>query len=304
MAAYNAAAHVGRAVESVLAQSVPVDEIIVVDDGSTDGTAEAVSRYARAVRCVSLPANQGAPSARNVGIGEARSEWVSFLDSDDEWLPHMVEAQRELTRRSPDLRWSFCNVRVLRGGAAWNGHVPRDLQREARRSGRLDFFAAYARKVPFGVGGVFIHRSVFADVGLFDPALRRGEDRDMWWRIAMKHPLVGFTPDPGFQYHKDTPGSLSKGAPNRDLELSNVLLNMRRAQALGPEVASRAFPAFRNLAAGYALRAAARSLEIRPELLSEAARLLPLRPGERLLAGLLRALPRSVALKLPWARAG
>ena len=90
---YNRRDHVLRAIKSVLAQTVAVDEIIVVDDGSTDGTAEAIgSRYGSSVRLFRQK-NGGVAAARNRGIREARGEWIALLDSDDIWLPTKIERQ-------------------------------------------------------------------------------------------------------------------------------------------------------------------------------------------------------------------
>lgn len=92
---YNRRRQVLSAIDSVLAQTAPVDEIIVVDDGSTDGTAEAVcSRHGSDVR-VFRQGNAGVSAARNRGLREARGKWVAFLDSDDVWLPTKIERQFE-----------------------------------------------------------------------------------------------------------------------------------------------------------------------------------------------------------------
>lgn len=88
--AYNRASTVGRAIDSVLAQSFPVREVIVVDDGSDDETASVVSAYGHSVRLIQQP-NLGASLARNRGVEEARGEWIAFLDSDDYWLPGHLE---------------------------------------------------------------------------------------------------------------------------------------------------------------------------------------------------------------------
>jgi glycosyltransferase involved in cell wall biosynthesis len=82
---FNRREYVQRAIESVLSQTVPVDELVVVDDGSTDGTAEVIQRRFRGHTRVVRQENQGVSGARRRAIREARSEWVAFLDSDDEW---------------------------------------------------------------------------------------------------------------------------------------------------------------------------------------------------------------------------
>lgn len=112
--AFNRRTYIGRAIDSVMRQTVPVDEILVIDDGSTDGTAEAVeSRYGNAVRVV-RQANTGPGGARRHGILEAGGEWIAFLDSDDEWLP---DRNNELLRAAEsvpdDVAWIFGDLRIV-----------------------------------------------------------------------------------------------------------------------------------------------------------------------------------------------
>jgi hypothetical protein len=89
---YNRAAILRRSIESALRQSHPVKEIIVVDDGSTDQTAQVVSQYSSRIHYV-VQRNAGGAAARNRGVAMAQSKWIAFLDSDDEWLPHKTEMQ-------------------------------------------------------------------------------------------------------------------------------------------------------------------------------------------------------------------
>lgn len=84
--AYNAGEYLGRAIDSVLAQTQPAAEIIVVDDGSADNTADVAQGYGERIRFIQQE-NAGASVARNTGIEAAASEWIAFLDADDEWLP-------------------------------------------------------------------------------------------------------------------------------------------------------------------------------------------------------------------------
>ncbi len=112
--AFNRRNHVSRAIDSALAQTVPADEIIVVDDGSTDGTAEVVeSRYGSRVRVV-RQANTGVAGARRRGIQEARGVWIAFLDSDDEWLPDRNSELLWAARHVPsDVAWIFGALRIV-----------------------------------------------------------------------------------------------------------------------------------------------------------------------------------------------
>lgn len=111
---YNRRAHVLRAIDSILRQTRPVDEIIVVDDGSTDGTAEAVAaRRHSNVRVIQQP-NLGVSGARLRAIREARGEWIAFLDSDDEWLPDRQQKLNRIADRLPsDVAWLFGDLRIV-----------------------------------------------------------------------------------------------------------------------------------------------------------------------------------------------
>ncbi len=111
---YNRRNYIFRAIDSVLAQTVPVDEIIVVDDGSTDGTLEAIgSVYGPEVKVVRQE-NMGVSVARKRAIDEAQGEWVAFLDSDDEWLPERNAAfLRAISIVPPKVAWIFGNTRYV-----------------------------------------------------------------------------------------------------------------------------------------------------------------------------------------------
>jgi len=112
--AFNRRIHIARAIDSVMRQTVPVDEILVIDDGSTDGTAEAVeSRYGDTVRVVRQP-NGGAARARRRGIEEARGEWIAFLDSDDEWTHGRNRELLQAAEHVPaDVAWIFGDLRIV-----------------------------------------------------------------------------------------------------------------------------------------------------------------------------------------------
>lgn len=111
---YNRRPHVLRAIDSILAQTRPVDELIIVDDGSIDGTADAIcSRYEGTVRVI-RQANTGVCGARLRAVQEAQGEWIAFLDSDDEWLPDRQEELATIADRlPPDVAWLFGDLRIM-----------------------------------------------------------------------------------------------------------------------------------------------------------------------------------------------
>jgi len=104
---YNREGFLGSTLDSILSQTVPPAEVIVVDDGSTDGTREMVSsQYGDRVRYVSIP-NSGVCRARNIGVGSSRCPWIAFCDSDDLWLPRRLEAQIQLCGLDPRVEYLF-----------------------------------------------------------------------------------------------------------------------------------------------------------------------------------------------------
>src|SRR5262245_50677398 len=118
---YNRAALIVESVESVLAAVATGDEVIVVDDGSTDDTAKVLSAYESSIRYVRVP-NGGVGAARNLGIREARHDLVAFNDSDDLWLPDRLQLQRQVMERRPEVVFCFSNFGGLlaNGGQAGN----------------------------------------------------------------------------------------------------------------------------------------------------------------------------------------
>lgn len=166
--AYNAAATLAAALASVRQQAHPVAEVIVIDDGSTDGTADVAQAAARQVPGVQLvrQANAGPAAARNRGLALAAGDLVAFLDADDLWPPGGLAVLAGVLAAEPSL-------------GAVLGHT-RDLWEVAEEAPRLG--PAY---LSFNVGGALFRRSVFERVGVFDPALRNvGEDIDLWVRIG------------------------------------------------------------------------------------------------------------------------
>ncbi len=200
--AYNAAAYLGAAIESVLAQSRPADEIVVIDDGSTDATAEVARRYeSHGVRLIQQP-NQGAGAARNRGIRETSGDLVAFLDGDDLWLPHKIERQTAYLAAHPEtvmvscLRWRWDQT---------TGE--RHIEYFGVRPGRNLMHENVVRNVIGNPSMTLIRRSVFDAVGVFDPALRWGQDWDLFIRIAAYGP-VGFVMEP-LMIYRWHPGGIS-----------------------------------------------------------------------------------------------
>jgi glycosyltransferase involved in cell wall biosynthesis len=107
--AYNRAAYIAEAIESALGQTRLPDEIVVIDDGSTDRTAEIARAFGEKVRCISQQ-NQGIGGARNAGLSAACGDWIAFLDSDDLWLKQKLELQLTFLRANPGVDLVACHM--------------------------------------------------------------------------------------------------------------------------------------------------------------------------------------------------
>lgn len=201
--AYNCQLYIKRAIESVLSQTRPADEVIVVDDGSTDGTAEVVGAYGSKVILLQQE-NAGVSAARNAGIRAASGDWIAFLDADDEWLPDKLDAQDNLFAHHPQLKWGYANF-LSQAGNTFNPEHPEWKEQPPDKLFFDDYFEGYCRGFFAWTGTVIIHRSVFDIVGLFEAGMKRGQDNDLWYRIAYQYPQVGYLRQPLAVYHLDNP---------------------------------------------------------------------------------------------------
>jgi len=213
--AYNAAEFIARAIDSVLKQSLCPDEIIVVDDGSTDATAEIIRRYGSRIHYIHRQ-NSGASVARNTGIKAAASRWIAFLDADDQWLPSYLQKQLELLRRNPELVWTTGNF--IRYDCQKNRQTE-DLTREKAHqtkkllNGREYFSSYFDAYMVHGTGCTItkiIKREALLEAGLFLPGQPRFNDEDMWFRIAYRWGPMGYLTEPLAIYHTNVPQSLTR----------------------------------------------------------------------------------------------
>ena len=179
---YNQAHFLGEAIESVLSQTYPNLEIIVVDDGSTDNTAEVGERYGNRVRVVRQE-NQGLSGARNSGFKEAQGEYMVFLDADDRLLPGaLATGLRHLDAHTECAFVSgYCKVMAADGSpiGEWRHHPADD-----------DPYIALLKKCYIPAHSAVMYRQgVFASVGGFDTSLEACEDYDHYLRVARKFPI-------------------------------------------------------------------------------------------------------------------
>lgn len=182
---YNKAPYVEKSVRSVLAQIYTDYELIIVDDGSTDGSLDVVKAVLEGTSAVvTSQHNQGVSVARNNGIAIAKGDYICFLDADDWWAPTFLEEMDAFIKDYPEAGIYGVNYFYVKNGRAQSRiDIP---------TGYIDYFAEYARimQMPITSISVAIPRGVFKEVGYFRPELLLGEDFDLWLRVAFKHKVA------------------------------------------------------------------------------------------------------------------
>lgn len=171
-----------RALDSVLEQTAAVREIIVVDDGSSDATAEQLARHYPQVTVLQQD-NAGVSAARNAGIAAASGQWVALLDSDDVWHPSKLARQSAALQQSPEHRLCHCDELWIRNGVRVN---PKNKHRKT--GGWI--FEHCLPLCAISPSAAIIRRDVFADIGLFDEDLPACEDYDYWLRLTHREPVL------------------------------------------------------------------------------------------------------------------
>ncbi len=224
---YNGAALIRRSIESVLRQTRPADELIVVDDGSTDATGRIARDYGARVRCLRQN-NRGAAAARNLGAREAASEWIAFLDHDDEWLPEKLQRQMPLLESDRRARLSY--------SAYWMHALDGSKRREHLPLRHL--WPAARLRNPFPPSVVIVRREEFLGLGGFNEALRGAscEDWEFLVRFLLAYRVVE-TPEPLTNYYE----TAASGSRDYRRMLPNTLSIVEEPLLSGLSPAGRAF---------------------------------------------------------------
>jgi glycosyltransferase involved in cell wall biosynthesis len=198
---FNRAGLLGRALRSVFGQTRPADEVIVVDDGSTDDTGERVQRDFPGVRYLRQD-QRGVSAARNRGVVAAEGEWIAFLDADDEWRRAKLERQLAALGDHPGCLICHTDEIWIRRGQRVN---PR--KRHAKAGGYI--FQRCLPRCAISPSSVLIHRTLLDEVGGFDETLPACEDYDLWLRICWRHEVV-FVDEPLVVKHGGHADQLSR----------------------------------------------------------------------------------------------
>ncbi len=184
---HNRAWCVKKAIDSVLCQDYPEIELIVVDDGSTDHTRELLSGYAGRLKIIEIP-HSGVSAARNRGIEAAGGELISFIDSDDRWLPSKITRQVEFFCNNPEILICQTQETWIRKGRRVN-----PKKRHKKKEGWI--FVDSLALCLISPSAVMMRRELFDIIGNFDESLPACEDYDLWLRTTSRFP-VGLIEDP------------------------------------------------------------------------------------------------------------
>lgn len=183
---YNKENTIVTALESVLAQTYQDFEVVVVDDGSTDGGAAIVEQYADPRIRLIRQANAGVSAARNNGIAEARGEYVAFLDADDEWMPEFLEEIVALQQEFPDCRAQATNY-IFNSYGVKSPTILRKIPFEGEHGVLTNYFEVASHSHPPVCSiCVCIERALLLKIGGFPLGIKSGEDLLTWARIAVR----------------------------------------------------------------------------------------------------------------------
>ena len=239
---YNRGRMLNAAIDSVLAQEYQNVELIVVDDGSTDNTAELLNEYGQNFTVISQK-NAGVSSARNAGIAAASGRYIAFLDSDDLWLPQKLTHQVQFFNL-------YSEALICQTEEIWirNGRQVNPKLRHKKLSGMI--FEPSLHLCLVSPSAVVIRHTLFEEVGLFDETLPACEDYDLWLRVSCRYPV----------YLIDTPLTIKRGghsdqlskAPGLDKYRIQSLVKLLESDLLSPDQIAAAVKVLKKKTAIYA----------------------------------------------------
>ena len=222
---YNRRAMLLEAIDSVLAQSTQTFELIVIDDGSTDGTAEQLATPDQTIRFERID-HCGPGAARNRGVALASAPLIAFLDSDDLWAPTKLERQLAFMNANPDCAISQTNEIWIRNGRRVNPGL-----RHRKRSG--DIFIDSLRTCLISISATMMRTELFRSLTGFDQSMLAAEDYDLWLRILIDHE-AGLLDEPLVTRRGGHPDQTSATTPALDRFRILALTKLLADDALSP----------------------------------------------------------------------
>ena len=225
MAVYNATWCVEKALDSVFAQKLPPEEVLVCDDGSTDGTPDLIERrYGERVTVLRLP-HRNAAAARSVGLARARGAWLAFMDSDDVWHPEKLARQMAFLERHPEVRWLCTDgALVSADGVIRESWLSDYFQPVRDRVGDL-LPVLLERCFPL-MSSMLVDREAYHQVGGLNPDIAYSHDYDLWLRMAARYP-GGMMSDRLVEYLYHA-GQLSRRIEDRGLDDLGIMRRIER----------------------------------------------------------------------------
>lgn len=182
--AFNAKKFIDISIDSVLKQQIQVDEIIIVDDGSTDDTALYIQDKYPMVKLIRQN-NGGVSKARNTGVAHSNSKYISFLDADDEWKDDTVKTWKELIKKETGCKFLAANYSIKN----WDNKASR-LEHDMIIDNPISLYSANDNNLKIWTGAVCVEREIFNKIGGFDENLRNGEDLDLWLRLMLSEKKI------------------------------------------------------------------------------------------------------------------
>lgn len=177
------------AIKSVLEQEPKNYEVIVVDDGSIDGTEEYVKQFNFSITYLKKE-NGGVSSARNFGIKNAKGKYIAFLDSDDVWMPGILKAQLEYLESHPNIPLVYCDQYIeVEGRIIPETRSARALLLDENSLQKRFLLPGFVQQMPIHISSVIIRKDIFEELGYFNEDLKIHEDTEMWNRISEKYDL-------------------------------------------------------------------------------------------------------------------
>jgi glycosyltransferase involved in cell wall biosynthesis len=223
---YNRIALVERAIDSVLMQSIKPFDIIVVDDGSDDGTSEMIQKKYRSINLVQQQ-NSGVSAARNNGIKHAKGDWIALLDSDDEWTEKKLENQANRLIKNPNYHFCHTNEIWIRNGVRVN-----QKKRHQKYGGYIfDKCLDICRISP---SSTLFKKNILEHVGWFDTQLPVCEDYDLWLRITADYKIL-FVDEPLIIKYGGHTDQLSQSVEGIELFRIKSLENLLANTELSPQ---------------------------------------------------------------------
>lgn len=245
---YNAASTLPETIESILPQLTEQDEIIIVDDGSTDGTENCIRSYiGDRVRYIRQDNSGGPASPRNTGIKAAKGKYIFLFDSDDLMLPGKIDTSVSALEQHPDAGLVFTNFRTIDeegkilkyrflDAYSFINELSGNYNMGVIRIDTPEACLHLAKENFIGTSGVAIPASIVKKNGQFDEKVQNSDDRDMWFRITRNHSII-YLPEE-FHCYRIRKGSISYGNDTKRAESKLIVLKKQLENPINPSFES------------------------------------------------------------------